>query len=208
MRSAAEEDLTARALIRNAALALFAAHGPDAVTLRQIAAAAQVSPALVVHHFGSKAGLRQAVDDYATTAFARVFDAGADPTALAELVGGDGHSLAAAFARVFPEDSPLLAYLRRLLTSGDPAGMELFRQWHAATKALLDSLEEAGLAAPSRDREVRAAFLLANDLAVVLLRDQLRDTLGFDPLSPAGVERWGALATSVYAMGVWKGDPT
>jgi AcrR family transcriptional regulator len=40
---------------------LFAAHGPDAVTIRPIATAASLSPALVVHHFGPKEGLREAV---------------------------------------------------------------------------------------------------------------------------------------------------
>ena len=58
------DDRTARAVIRDEALRLFAARGPDAVTVRQIAAAAGVSPGLVLHHFGSKAGLREAVDQH------------------------------------------------------------------------------------------------------------------------------------------------
>ncbi len=49
--------MTAREVVRDEGLRLFVAHGPDAVTVRQIAAAAGVSPALVVHHFGSKEGL-------------------------------------------------------------------------------------------------------------------------------------------------------
>ena len=58
------DDRTARAVIRDEALRLFAGRGPDAVTVRQIAAAAGVSPGLVIHHFGSKDGLREAVDQY------------------------------------------------------------------------------------------------------------------------------------------------
>jgi AcrR family transcriptional regulator len=57
-----DNDLTARAAIRNATLRLFADRGPDAVSVRAIASEAGVSPALVLHHFGSKAGLREAVD--------------------------------------------------------------------------------------------------------------------------------------------------
>jgi hypothetical protein len=38
------------------ALRLFGNHGPDAVTLRDIAAAAGVSPALVVRHYGPRMG--------------------------------------------------------------------------------------------------------------------------------------------------------
>src|SRR5689334_13857642 len=46
-------------LILHGASRLFAAHGPDAATIRQIATAAGLSPALVVHHSGSKEGLRE-----------------------------------------------------------------------------------------------------------------------------------------------------
>ena len=60
MRSA---DLTAAARIRDAAIEQFAQHG-FAVGLRTIAEAAGVSAALVIHHFGSKEGLRKACDDY------------------------------------------------------------------------------------------------------------------------------------------------
>jgi len=59
------EDLTARARIRDAALALFAERGMDGATIRDIAKAAGVSGGLVRHHFGSKDGLRAACDSYA-----------------------------------------------------------------------------------------------------------------------------------------------
>ena len=61
MRSA--DDLTAAARIRDAAIEQFGEHG-FGVGLRAIAEAAGVSAALVIHHFGSKEGLRKACDDY------------------------------------------------------------------------------------------------------------------------------------------------
>jgi TetR/AcrR family transcriptional regulator, regulator of cefoperazone and chloramphenicol sensitivity len=206
MRSADQPDLTARASIRNAALQLFADRGPDAVTVRQIASATKVSPALVLHHFGSKAGLRQAVDDYVAGTFEAIFEVGGRDEVLASMTSGDSASLSAAFAQVFPADSPLPAYLRRLLVSGDPAGSALFGRWLEGSRQLMATLDAQGLARPSRDPDVRAAFLLANDLAVVLLRDRIHEALGFDPLDPVGVQRWGAEVTSVYAQGVWMGE--
>lgn len=200
-------DLTARALIRDAALRLFADHGSDAVSLRQIAEQAEVSPALVLHHYGSKAGLREAVDAYASDAFGRLLDLG-DSGDLARklLVEGDSASIAAAFARSFPPDSPLPAYLRRLLLSGDPAGERLFRQWYEATQALLRTMTDEGLAGPSSDPEVRAAFLLANDLALILLRHPIKNALGVDPLAPDGLTRWAEEASVIYRDGVWAPD--
>src|SRR3954464_15196123 len=130
MSSVADErDLTAKASIRNAALRLFAERGPDAVTMREIAAAAGVSPALVVHHFGSKEGLRAAVDGYAAQAFDSLF--ATDEQELAEmLTGNSGVSVAEMFARAFPHGSALPAYLRRLLLVNDPAGAALFGRWY------------------------------------------------------------------------------
>ena len=62
------DDRTARARIRDEALRLFAERGPDAVTMRDIAAAAGVSPALLVRHYGSKDGLVEAVDSHVVQA--------------------------------------------------------------------------------------------------------------------------------------------
>ena len=63
----ADDDLKAAAVIREVAMRLFADRGAAAVTVREIAAAAGVSPGLVMHHYGSKDGLRDAVDRRAAT---------------------------------------------------------------------------------------------------------------------------------------------
>ncbi len=155
MRSALDQDLTARATIRNAALQLFADRGPDAVTVREIAAGAGVSAALILHHFGSKDGLRAAVDEFAAQAFDSIFEA--MPTdELAELLTGEAPrgSLAEAFARGFPTGSPLPAYLGRLLLTNDPAGEALFAHWYAQTRRVLDEMVEMGAARPSEDPDV------------------------------------------------------
>ncbi len=206
MRSTIDDgDLTARATIRNAALRLFAERGPDAVTVREIAAQAGISPALVLHHFGSKDGLRAEVDVFAAKAFDAILEA--IPTEeLAELLvgGAPQGSLAEAFARGFPPGSPLPAYLRRLLLSNDPAGAALFGRWYAATRRLLDVLGQIGVARPSADPDIRAAFFLVNDLALILLRNQIALAIGADPLTPEGMDRWAREASIVYAEGAFR----
>ena len=198
-------DLTGRAAIRNAALRLFAERGPDAVTVREIATQAGVSPALVLHHFGSKEGLRAEVDAFAAKAFDALFEE--TPTEdLAEMLSGGAQrgSLADAFARSFPPGSPLPAYLRRLMLTNDPAGAALFGRWYAATRGLLDTMVELGVARPSQDPDIRAAFFLVNDLALILLRNPIAVAIGADPLTPQGMERWAREATVVYTEGAFR----
>ncbi|RKN45661.1 TetR/AcrR family transcriptional regulator [Streptomyces hoynatensis] len=201
MRSVSE-DRTARAIVRDEALRLFAERGPDAVSVRRIAAAAGVSPALVLHHFGSKEGLRAAVDAHVVATFGAL---------LGELTGEQGGELAdpahggllaEAMMRHLPPGSPLAGYLRRLLLSEGEAARALFRSLFALARQALDELAAAGMAARGREPAVRAAFLLANDLAVFLLRDQLAGVLGFDPLSAEGIARWGPEMLAVYAGGL------
>lgn len=201
-------DLTARATIRNAALRLFAERGPDAVTVREIATQAGVSPALVVHHFGSKDGLRAEVDAFAARAFDAIFE-DLPTEELAEMLAGGAArgSLAEAFARGFPPGSPLPGYLRRLLLTNDPAGAALFGRWYVATRRLLEQMVQLGVARPSADPDVRAAFLLVNDLALILLRNPIAVAIGADPLTPEGVERWAQEASVVYTRGAFSARP-
>lgn len=199
-------DLTARAVIRNATLRLFADLGPDAVSVRRIATEANVSPALVLHHFGSKAGLREAVDAHVAGVFDSMLEMLADGLADALTDPASG-SLAAAFAAAFPPDSPLPAYLRRLLLAGDPVGKELFQRWYTATAAVLDQLTAAGVALPTEDPVVRSALLLSNDLGIVLLRPILREVTGVDPLSPEGAYRFVREASLIYTEGAFVAPP-
>ena len=201
MRSAAD-DRTARAAIRDEALRLFAAQGPDAVTVRQVAAAAGVSPGLVMHHFGSKAGLRAAVDEHVLAMFTVMLGEFTGDNGRNVLGEGAAGPLAGAVAGHLPAGSPIPAYLRRMLLDGGRAGQQLFAGLCQVSRAALDALAAAGTAAPGQDPAVRAAVLLANDLAVLLLRDQLAGVLGFDPLTAAGMARWGAELLTIYAGGL------
>jgi hypothetical protein len=63
-------------------------------------------------------------------------------------------------------------------------------------------MASAGLASPGADPAVRAAFLMANDLAVLLLREHLTDVLGTDPLSREGLARWAREVLAIYAAGL------
>jgi hypothetical protein len=60
----------------------------------------------------------------------------------------------------------------------------------------------SGTAAASTDPEVRAAVLLVNDLAVLILRRHLTEVLGVDPLSAPGMRWWAAEVLTIYRDGL------
>ena len=88
MRSA-PDDRTAIARIRDAAIDQWGQHGFN-VGLRSIAEAAGVSAALVIHHFGSKDGLRKACDDYIAEEIRSSKSESMQTTDPADLVRADG----------------------------------------------------------------------------------------------------------------------
>jgi AcrR family transcriptional regulator len=147
MRSA--DDLTATARIRDSAIEQFGQHG-FSVGLRTIAEAAGVSAALVIHHFGSKDGLRKACDDYVAE---QVRDAKSESIQTTDP--------AAWFAQMAEIESyaPMMAYLVRSLQSGNELAKDFWRQMIDNAEVYIEEGVRAGTIRPSRDPHARAMYL-------------------------------------------------
>ncbi|MDP9164543.1 MAG: TetR/AcrR family transcriptional regulator [Actinomycetota bacterium] len=122
--------LTSSERIRDAALANFAVHGTAATSMRAVASAAGVSLGLVQHHFATKAGLIDAVDDYVlAVVLARMSEPVAAPPA--DSISDIGSRVTGIIAH-HPE---VASYVGRALVDGSPLGARLF-----------DALMDVGLA--------------------------------------------------------------
>ena len=146
MRSA---DLTAAARIRDAAIAQFGEHG-FRVGVRAIAEAAGVSPGLVIHHFGSKAGLLKACDDYV-----------AEQIRTSKSEAMQSHDPATWLAALAEVESyaPMMAYLVRSMQNSGGLAKQLWQRMIANTESYLDDGVRAGTLKPSRDPQARAKYL-------------------------------------------------
>ncbi|WP_106582519.1 TetR/AcrR family transcriptional regulator [Murinocardiopsis flavida] len=144
------DDLTAKARIRDAALRLFGSAGVGRVSMQAIAAQAGVSPALIVHHFGSKDGLRRACDEHVVSmargAPGRADAASRDAPGLAAMLEGAGAER---------------TYLARALLDGSPAAADLFDEIVDTTTAWLAAGEQEGWVHPSEDPRARAAIYVS-----------------------------------------------
>lgn len=189
-RGPAFADLTARARIRQAALAQFAAHGYERATIRGIAAAAGVSPGLVRHHFGSKQALRDAVDAHVLGEIRRLND----ETMEAGKRGDLGPSAVSREAI-----RPFQGYLVRALMDGSALIAALFDQMVDMTEQWIARADEERTDPPFADRRTRAAVFNAMVLGVPLLHDHLSRVLGVDVLSPDGDRQVALALLDIYS---------
>lgn len=199
MRSSAD-DQTLRSRIRDAAIALFGAHGADAVSVRRIAAEAGVSPALVIHHFGSKEGLREECDEYIVEEVL-----GRKRTAL-EAQGGDLQSAMQRWLADVDAHRPSLDYLARMIADGSPAGDRLFDDLLARTEAMLAEGVASGRMRPSSDPRMTAVLIAMHGLLPLLLERHLGRALGETGLTPVLVRRMTIPTLELYTHGLYADD--
>jgi AcrR family transcriptional regulator len=164
MRSA--DDLTAVARIRDAAIERFGDQG-FGVGLRSIAETAGVSAALVIHHFGSKDGLRKACDDYVAEEIRN--------SKSEAMQSSDPATWFAAMAEI-EEYAPLMAYLVRSMQSGGELAKTLWRTMIDNAESYLDDGVRNGILKPSRDPKARAKYLAITGGGGFLLYIQMHQT--------------------------------
>lgn len=180
MRSVNDADLTAMARIRNAALDRFPRDGFRGTTVRAVADDAGVSPGLIVHHFGSKDGLRKACDQYVIDQIRTVKEEAITSGKL-----DDPATLSGAFAMA----PPLMRYLGWSLASGSHTAAALFDELVEESIRLFKLAEEQGATEPSSDLRARCAVQLAMQMGALVMHEHLSRALGEDLLSPSGVMR-------------------
>jgi len=164
MRSA-NADRTALARIRDAAIDEWGRNG-FTVGLRRIAEVAGVSAALVIHHFGSKDGLRKVCDDHISeTVLASKTES---------IKTSDPATWFAQLAEI--EDyAPMMAYLMRSLREGGELAKTLWRTMIDNTELYIEEGVRAGTVKPSQDPRARARFLAMAGGGGFLLYVQMHD---------------------------------
>ena len=158
------DDLTSRARIRDAAVGLIGRAGFDALTVRAVAVEANVSPALVIHYFGSKDGLRAACEDFVGARIHEAIEQAAANLQPYDLFGEMSKKL---------ELAPLVPYLLRALAEGGDLGRRMFGRVVDDTERYLRAAVEQGTIRPSEDERGRAEMLASFSLGSQFLAQYL-----------------------------------
>ena len=169
-------------------------------TVRAIAAEVGVSPALLLHHFGSKDGLRDACDDHVLATYGQRVD---------EIAADDSAETVISMIDRSPELSALNSYVRRALTDGGAFARRMFDTLVAETKLYLERSVASGQFRPTDDWAGQAQLMVITSLGSQLLAEYLAPpgtpaddliTVAADRLMPAGLELYthGLYADSEY----------
>jgi len=177
-----------RGAILAAARRLFAAHGLNGASIRQIAAEAGVDPALVHHYFGTKDAL-----------FRTALEIPIEPAVLLDEVFADGpeqapERLVRMFLTVWDDPhtgAAMASFLRTAVSTEESAAMA--RQFFGAVvlKAASDRLVHL----PPDEVETRVSLVLSQMLGLVMARRIIKA----EPLAGLPAEQLVALVTPTVA---------
>jgi AcrR family transcriptional regulator len=164
------DDRSTKARIRDAAIDTIADHGLGSVTVRKIADRADVSPALVIHHFESMDGVRRACDEYVASAIRdRKTDA---------MAAGPGMDLLAALRDA--DYGNLTGYIARVLVDDSELVNQLVDDFAADAVEYMAQGEANGMIRPTSHPEDRAALMTLWSLGGIVLHHHMKRLLGVD----------------------------
>lgn len=190
---------SSREAIVGAALCLFGEHGIEQTSLRRIARASNVSPALLVHHFGGKDGLVAAVDEAALQKFGDAY--------VSDQATGDDdllHRRAAQTAQVMREHPDVCAYIGRALVERTPGAERLFRMMLEGGQVEVGDLVESGAIRSDTDRlwvTLQHFFLIWAPLSFMPL---LAEVLDAPLLDEGSLDRWVEANVELLKKGIYR----
>lgn len=158
-------DLTARERILQTALELYAQFGEDRVSMRRVSGEVGVTIGLIQHHFGTKDGLRRAVDGV-------VVDQIVAALATADHSGSPAQVIAArdAAVRQMLERNPVIVhYLNRALLEPDGRGASLLEALVELTTRVVEGLRTEGLASTRTSDKVQVVRTLMGQVGELFL---------------------------------------
>lgn len=181
--------------IRDAAISEFATHGFIRTTVRGIAKEAGVSPGLVIHHFGSKNGLRTACDDHVfeTLTTTKRNNADRSPLIVAEMLS---HGPTRTNAE----------YLLKSLLDPSAQGQRFFDHYVAVVEQIIEDGFAGYVLRKAADRRAQSTAIAMLALAPLLLEPRVRHSLGTEDL-PASMARLTPYLYDLYLNGFIESVP-
>jgi AcrR family transcriptional regulator len=177
-----------------AALEGFARDGVAATSIRDVAAAAGVSPGLVQHYFPSKVALRAAVD-HDVTEVARA------ALAVRRVEGDIVEDLAERLTALVADHFVALRYVARGVVEDDEAAMTIFDTLTQLCREQLAELQRLGMLRADLDLEWAALHTVLINLGTVIMEPGVSRQLRRPFLTKRQLQRWKEATTALFVAG-------
>lgn len=189
-----ERDLTAKARIRNAAIARFVRDGFQKANVRAIAATAGVSVGLVFHHFGNKDGLRRACDEHVLQVMTRRAHAAGTLDLLGEYLSD-------------PEEYRLLVqYMARAIQDDAPAAATFVDRVVGESEAIFRAGADDGTMRAFSDPRALGVLSVLISMAVLTMPPPLARALGHEDFGPEVLRRMTVPMLELFTHGLYTDD--
>lgn len=162
------------------AMQMFAERGYDSVTVRDISREAGVSVGLINHHFGSKEGLREAVDKRFLQQFEEVVSSRVDlgGPLLARTKDEYSDWVEGWIDRHIDDWDLTKSYMRRAILEGSDWGAELFERFYQVVRTSIDRADAKGDVREDVDRLWLPILIMYLELGTLLMEPFVDRVLG------------------------------
>ena len=188
-----------RRQLLKAGMKLFAERGFAAVGLREIAAEAGVSLGLVRTHFGSKDGLREAIDTHVLEEIRALYAAVVE------------HSSAEVLAQAvedaldwIPRDRDALMYARMSLMERTPGSQALFDEMLAVMRQFVDNNARLGFLQEDVDREWAAIYMVFDFIGPAVIEPFAQQAFGKSMYAKSMISERNAFMIRLFTRGFLK----
>ncbi|BBE33337.1 TetR family transcriptional regulator [Sphingosinicella microcystinivorans] len=188
-----------RRQLLKAGMKLFAERGFAAVGLREIAAEAGVSLGLVRTHFGSKDGLREAIDAHVLEEIRALYATVLDHSSVEALEQAVEDAL-----DWIPRDRDALMYARMSLMERTPGSQALFDEMLAVMRQFIDNNARLGFLQPDVDREWAAIYMVFDFIGPAIIEPFAQHSLGESMYAKTMITRRNAFMTRLFTRGFLK----
>jgi len=180
-----------------AGMRLFAERGFAAVGLREIAAEAGVSLGLVRTHFGSKDGLRAAIDQHVLEEIKALY------ATVLEHSGAEALGMAVEDALEWiGRDREALMYARMALMEKSPGSQALFDEILAIMRQFIENNARRGLLQPGVDREWAAIYLVFDFIGPAIIEPFAKAAFGKSMYSKSMIAGRNAFMERAFTRGL------
>jgi AcrR family transcriptional regulator len=184
-----------RAQLIEVATSAFARDGVASTSLRAIAKEAGVSPALVVHHFGSR---KKLIEDCIIKAL------GLWVSEKQEFVDVSLSTALSKWQGAIAEHGVKLQFFRQVLIAGGEPANILFSRMVKESEMMIQAQIDKGQMRKIENLPDLALLMTLHGLAPLIMQDQVNNQLGGNFLEPELGSRLTSASLEIYRRGIYK----